>query len=289
MSPGTLGILLPAIIKKGLIYISPIFVVAVIATLGSTFAQYGGFIFSDEQMKPDITKLSPMKGFKKIFYMKNFFEFLKGIVKITIVGILVYQVILADVKELTQYQELSLGGILNQLKTMIFDILILVTVSMAFIAAVDFAYQKYDHYTNLKMTKQEVKDEYKQTEGSPEIKQKLAQIRREKSQARVSQSVPQATVVITNPEHYAIALKYEFEEGGRPPICTAKGVDHMAQRIKGIAKENDVPIVESPPLARALYKDVDIDQEIPAEHYDEVAKVISYVMSLEKQAKQKKR
>ena len=208
---------------------------------------------------------------------------LKGVFKIGLVGAFVLLVILADVKELSQYQELSIAGILDQLFTMIKDIIILITIIMAVIAAVDFSYQSYEHFKELKMTKQEVKEEHKQTEGNPEVKQKIRKLRREQSQKRIKVTVPQATVVITNPEHYAVALKYN-PKSIEAPICVAKGLDLIAQNIKAIAKEHDIPIVESPPLARALYKDVDYDQEIPVEHFEEVAKIISYVMSLEQKA-----
>lgn len=285
---GSIAILLVGIMKKSLLYVSPIFAVTIISAIASSYMQHGEFIFTGEQLQPKISKISIVKGFSRLFSMKNFVEFLKGIFKISLVGVFVYLVILSDIKELSQYQELSIAGILDQLKLMIFDILILVTLIMAAIASIDYAYQKYDHHNQLKMTKQEVKDEYKQTEGNPEIKQKIRSLRREQSQRRIKQTVPQATVVITNPEHYAVALKYEMGDTAAP-VCVAKGLDLMAQKIKEIAKDNKVPVIESPPLARALYKDVKIDEEIPVEHFEAVAKIISYVMSLEKEAKDKKK
>lgn len=288
MDQGMLDILLPSIMKKTLLYLSPIFLIVIISALTSSYFQSGEFIFTAETIQPKLSKLSIMKGFKRIVSMKSFVEFIKGIFKISLVGSFVLLIILADVKELSQYQELSIAGILNQLATMVKHILILVTIIMAVIASVDFAYQSYEHYTELKMTKQEVKDEYKQSEGNPEIKQKLRSLRRSQAKKRIKLTVPQATVVITNPEHYAIALKYEAG-GGFAPVCIAKGLDLIAQTIKEIAKEFNVPIVENPPLARALYKDVKIDEEIPIDHFEEVAKIISYVMSLEEKTKQKKR
>ncbi len=285
---GGVSILLVDLMKKILLYVSPIFFITIISAFASSYMQHGEFIFTSEQMQPKLSKISIIKGFSRIFSMKSFIEFLKGIFKITLVGAFVYLVILADVKEMSQYQELSIAGILNQLKIMIFDILILVTIIMAVIAAIDFAYQKYEHHNQLKMTKQEVKDEYKQTEGNPEVKQKIRALRREQSQRRIKQTVPNATVVITNPEHYAVALKYEINDFAAP-VCVAKGLDLIAQKIKEIAKENKVPVVESPPLARALYKDVKIDEEIPVEHFEAVAKIISYVMSLEKEEKEKRK
>lgn len=287
MDKGVLGIIIPNIIENTLIYLSPLFVIVFIAAIASSYFQHGEFIFSGESLIPKLSKISIIKGFGRIFSMKSFVEFLKGIFKIGLVGTFVLLVIMADIKELSQYQELSIEGILSQLFTMIKDIIILVTIIMAVIAAVDFSYQSYEHFKDLKMTKQEVKDEHKQTEGNPEIKQKIRKLRREQSQKRIKITVPQATVVITNPEHYAVALKYE-QGGIEAPICVAKGLDLIAENIKTIAKEHDIPIVESPPLARALYKDVDYDQEIPVEHFEEVAKIISYVMSLEQKTQNKK-
>jgi len=284
---GSISVLLKDLMMKGLLYTSPIFIVTIVSAIGSSYIQHGGFILTFEQIQPKLSKISIIKGFQKLFSVKNLVEFLKGIIKITVVGFLVYLVILADIREMTQYQELSAPAILSQLNILIFDILVLVTVIMALIAGVDFVYQKYEHYSQLKMTKQEVKEEYKQTEGDPEIKQRIRALRREQSQRRIKQAVPNATVVITNPEHYAVALKYDMNSTGAP-ICVAKGGDLMAQKIKEIAKEHEVTIVENPPLARALYKDVKIDEEIPLEHFEAVAKIISYVMAIEKQSKKKK-
>ena len=158
---------------------------------------------------------------------------------------------------------------------------------MAAIAGVDFAYQKYQHYTSLKMTKQEVKEEYKQSEGSPEIKQKIRQLRYNQSQKRIKQTVPEATVIITNPEHYAVALKFDIKTMDAP-VLVAKGLDLVAAKIKEIASDNSIPIVESPPLARALFKDIEIGNPITEEYFEAVAKVISYVMSLDEQRREKK-
>lgn len=285
---GALAVIFPSIIKKTLIYISPVFMIVVIAALSSSFFQTGEFVFSAGSLAPKLSKLSPMQGYKRIVSMKSFVEFLKGIFKILLVGTFVLLIILGDVKELSQYQEFSIAGILNQLMLMVRHILILVTIIMAVLAAIDYAYQSYEHHMNLKMTKQEVKEEYKQSEGNPEIKQKLRQLRRSQAKSRIRATVPLATVIITNPEHYAIALKYE--PGVKlAPICVAKGLDLIAQTIKEIAKESNIPIVENRPLARALYKDVKVDEEIPVVHFEEVAKIISYVMSLEAKSKLKKK
>jgi flagellar biosynthetic protein FlhB len=150
---------------------------------------------------------------------------------------------------------------------------------MTVIAALDYAYQKWDHKEKLKMTKQEVKDERKQQDGDPKIKQRIAALRMERARERMMQAVAKADVVITNPTHYAIALKYDMDSMPAP-ILVGKGMDSLAIRIREIAEENDIPIVENPPLARALYAGVEIDEEIPAEHYHAVAEVIGYVFRL---------
>ncbi|NRB10050.1 MAG: flagellar biosynthesis protein FlhB [Rickettsiaceae bacterium] len=283
---GTFENLCFCLLKNTLFYVSPILVIPYIAAIISSFLQHGDFIFSIEPIIPKLSKLSPIQGFKRIFSLKSVVEFLKGIFKITLIGVLLYLVIIADVKELTLYQELSIKGILQQLKEMISHILILVTMIMAIIAIADFSYQKYDHYTNLKMTRQEVKEEYKQTEGNPEVKQKIKKLRMEQLDKHIKKTVPQSTVVITNPTHYAIALKYDPNSNMVAPICTAKGLDFIAEAIKELAKEHGIPIVENPPLARELYKKVKVNDEIPVEHYEVVAKIISYVMSLNKEKKQ---
>jgi flagellar biosynthetic protein FlhB len=284
---GAVGIILTSVMKKTLLYVSPVFFISVFSAIASSYFQSGEFIFTGETIQPKLSKISPIKGLKKIFSMKSFVEFLKGIFKISLVGAFVLMIINADVKELSQYQELSTAGIIKQLATMVIDILILVTIIMAAIATTDYAYQSYEHYKDLKMTKQEIKDEHKQSEGNPEVKQKLRSLMRSQAKNRINSTVPQATVVITNPQHYAVALKYEVG-GLAPPVCVAKGLDLIAQSIKEIAGEHKVPVFESPPLARALYKDVKVDQEIPVEHFEEVAKIISYIMSLEAKAKERK-
>ena len=168
--------------------------------------------------------------------MKSFVEFLKGLFKIGLVGSFVLLVILADVKELSQYQELSIAGILDQLFKMIKDIIILVTIIMAMLGAVDFAYQKYEHMKELKMTKKEIKDECKEMDGDPHVKAKLRQLREEKARQRMIQGVPDATVIMMNPTHYAVALKYNMDSMDSP-VLIAKGMDAVAFKIKEIGEE----------------------------------------------------
>ena len=280
----TLYKLMTNILNSTLVYLSPVFLIVFIAVITSSYFQHGQFVFSGKSIIPKLSKISIIAGFKRIFSMKSFVEFLKGIFKIGLIGIFVLLLIFSDIKELTNYQELSISGILDQIFNIIKDIMILVTLIMSVIAFVDFAYQKYEYLQNLRMTKQELKEEYKQTEGNPEIKSKLRKLRRENTQRIIKANVPNATVIITNPEHYAVALEYDANTHSAP-ICIAKGVDLIAKNIKTLAEQHNIPIVESPPLARALYKDVDYAQPIPVEHFEEVASIISYVMALEQKAK----
>lgn len=276
---GIVGIILPKTLFKFLIYLSPLFIITIIVAIFSSYIQHGEFIFTGEQLQPQLSRISIISGLKRLFSTKSLVEFIKSFFKILLVGTILYLVIIGDIKELRQYQNLALSGILNQLRIMVNHILVSVCVIMAVIALLDFLYQRFEHFNNLKMSKHEQKEEYKQMEGSPEVKQKLRQLRRENLQKNLKQTVPKSTVIITNPEHYAIALQYEHANMSAP-IVIAKGLDLIAQTIKKLAEENKIPIVENPPLARALYKQVKINEEIPIEHYEAVAKIITYVMSL---------
>lgn len=276
-----IGHLLKFTIGKALLYLSPIFVLVIAVTIFSHLMQQGQIVFTTDPITPNLSKISIFKGFKKIFSQKNFVEFLKNITKLTAIGILIYIIILSDIQELRMYQDMSIGGLLAKLHSLINHIMIAVCITLAIIAGMDYFYQRFEYFRSLKMTKHEVKEEYKQTEGNPEVKQRQKQKRYDQSKTQIAQTVPQATVIITNPEHFAIALQYD-DKTMNAPIVIAKGLDLIALYIRTLAEENNIPIVESPPLARALYKQVEIDHPIPLEHYEAVAKIISYVLSLKK-------
>lgn len=179
-------------------------------------------------------------------------------------------------EDLARIELIDFPVVLHSLTTrMLVGVLAVVTV----VAVIDFLYQKFEFMKQMRMSRQEIKDEYKQTEGDPMVKGRLRQIRQERARQRMAAAVPQASVVITNPTHFAVALRYELEET-EAPVLLAKGQDFLAQKIREIAKEHDIPIVENPPLARALYAGVEIDQQIPPEHYKAVAEIIGYVMRL---------
>lgn len=251
---------------------------AILAALGAGFMQ-SRFNTSWEPLIPKLEKISPLKGLKRMFSMTSVVEFLKGIIKITIVGVVATLAIMPYFDYLPSLPSEDMADILNFLGTLVRRMIIGVLIVVFLIAILDYLYQRYEFIKKLRMTKQELKDEYKQQEGDPHIKQKLKQIRMERARSRMMASVPQADVVITNPTHYAVALKYE-PETMRAPILVAKGNDTAAQRIKDIAYEHKIPVLRNPVLARAIYADVEIDMAIPQQHYLAVAKIISYVYRL---------
>ncbi|MCH8183229.1 MAG: flagellar biosynthesis protein FlhB [Proteobacteria bacterium] len=236
-------------------------------------------VISAESMKPKLTKLSPIKGAVRMVSPKGLMEFVKGIFKISIVGLVVFSIIWPERDVLPQMMSVDLNQILMFVRTMVLRILVAVIIIMILVAMLDFKYQKYEHKKGLRMSKQDVKDEAKQTDGDPMVKARIRSLRLERGRQRMMQAVPEADVVITNPTHFAVVLKYESKSMEAPKLV-AKGVDHLALRIREIAEENGIPVVENPPVARALYAAVEVDAEVPNEHYKAVAEIIGYVMKL---------
>ncbi len=249
-------------------------ILGIFASIGQT-----GFIFAPKKLEPNWDKLNIFTGLKKFITMQKIFDSLKGIVKITVIGFIGLLVIRPYLPDANLMPDMSIGGILGLTHKIIVLLIFTVVCATLIIALADFAYQKYSHLKKLRMTKQEVKDEYKQTEGDPLVKSKIRQVRMERARHRMMDNVHKADVVIVNPTHFAVALEYKMETM-EVPVVVAKGVDYMAQKIKEIAREDEIPIVENPPLARALYASVDIDEPIPTEHFKAVAEVIGYVMQL---------
>jgi flagellar biosynthetic protein FlhB len=239
-------------------------------------------VFSAERIKPKLEKLSLLKGAKRLFSLKSIVEFLKGLFKITLVGSIAILFVLPSMDQLPVVVSYDVPQVLELIEDQTLLLLAGVVAVMSIIAGLDFMYQRYNHHKELRMTKQEIKDEFKQTEGDPMIRARLRALRAERSRQRMMQSVPEADVVITNPTHFAVALQYKPEEE-RAPVVVAKGMDNIAAKIRELANENDIPIVENPPLARALHKACDLDDEIPYEHFKAVAEIIGYVMRLNKQ------
>ncbi|MEH6632654.1 MAG: flagellar biosynthesis protein FlhB [Halopseudomonas aestusnigri] len=264
----------------GLLFLTPALILITFA-IASGLMQHG-FLISYQSLVPKFSKVSPLAGVKRLFSIQSVMNFVKGLVKLIIMGSIIGLVIWPKRGIVPQLSELSVEQTLLTLLDWTTLILVAVVAVMAIIAGLDYLFQYFQYIKKLKMSKQEVKDEMKQSEGDPMVKGRLRQLRMEKARQRMMASVPNADVVITNPTHFAIALEYNGIMMEAPKL-TAKGVDAVAFRIRKVAEENKIPIMENPPLARALYAGVEIDQEIPPEHYKAVAEVISYVMKLKGQ------
>jgi flagellar biosynthetic protein FlhB len=251
-----------------------LFVLAIIANVGQF-----GLIFAPEKIQLDLSKLSLIKGIKRMVSVRALMEFLKGILKLVAVGVVSFAMALPLLDDIRLIPFMEIGQSMDRIQ-LVATMLSIGTVGvMTLIAAMDFAFQRYSFRKQMRMSKQEVKDEYKQAEGDPHVKARIRKVRMERAQQRMMAAVPTADVVVTNPTHYAIALEYKMNEMPAPKVV-AKGIDHLALRIRAVAEENDVPVVENPPLARALYASVELDDEIPPEHFKAVAEVIGYVMRL---------
>ena len=265
-----------------------ILVVALIPSVVLTaFAIVGNLIqhrplLSLDPLKPKLEKISPIAGFKRLFSAESLVNFVKGIAKIAIVSIALWVVLGPEISSMGSTASLEPGLILSEAKDLSIKIFAAVLAVVTVIAIVDYVYQRNRWWSRLKMTLQEVKDEFKQQEGDPHIKGRIRALRMERAKKRMMSAVPKATVVVTNPTHFAVALLYDRSMNA--PQCVAKGTDRVALRIREIATEAGVPIVENPPLARALYKSVDIDETIPGEHFKAVAEVIGFVMRLKQKS-----
>ncbi len=238
-----------------------------------------GIIVTTEQIQPKLSNIGFKRGFKKMFSSRSLADFLKGILKLAVVATVVGLIVWPDRNEVLVIPTMEVQSMLELVRTEAAKVIVGVLAVMTIIALADVMYQRFMHHKELRMTKQQIKDEHKQSEGDPLIKSRLRQIRVERARKRMMAAVPEADVVITNPTHYAVALKYD-QRTMEAPRVVAKGVDNMALRIRAVAEENDVAVVENPPVARALHASVEIDQEIPPEHYKAVAEIIGYVMRL---------
>lgn len=230
-------------------------------------------------LHPKLSKFNPINGVKRIFSVKTLVNLLKQIVILAVICIVVYNKLKTRMTDIYKLYDISLTSAILLLGDIIFDIGTVICIIYVLIGLVDYVYEKRKFKKDMMMTKQEVKDEWKNTEGSPEVKQKQRQKMAEVSRRRMMQAVPEADVVITNPTHFAVALKYE-QNKGRAPVVVAKGEDFLAAKIKEIARENNVEIVENKPLARMLYYNVELDEEIPPELYQAVAEVLAFVYNI---------
>jgi flagellar biosynthetic protein FlhB len=235
-------------------------------------------VWSTEALSPKLSKISPLAGLGRLFSKQGLANFIKGLLKLVVIGSIMTALLWPQRDRLEGLVTVDVAAVLPITQSLSLDMLGAVVAVLAIIAAADYLFQYRQWYERQKMSLHEIKQEFKQTDGDPMIKGKIKQIRQARMKKRMMAAVPQASVIITNPTHFAVALQYE--RGMNAPICVAKGVDALARKIREVAGEHNIPIVENPPLARALHATVEIDQEIPAEHYAAVAEVIGYVMKL---------
>jgi flagellar biosynthetic protein FlhB len=240
-----------------------------------------GFVWATGKFDFNLNFLNPLNGIGKLFSAKQLVEFGKGLIKVTIVGAVAYSYVGPELMKIEILTGLEPIAMTQELFHVLLHLMIGVMLAIGAIALLDYFYQKWSTLQSLKMTKQEVKDEHKNADGDPHIKGRMRQIRMSRARKRMMASVPKASVIITNPTHYAVALQYEMGASGAPKVV-AKGVDFLAKKIRDLATQHDVPIIENPPVARALYATCEIDDEIPPEHYKAVAEIIGYVMKLKR-------
>lgn len=256
----------------------PIIMISMIIGIVVTLAQTK-LLFSTDSLKPKFNRLNPLEGIKKLFSLKSIVEVLKGIIKIAILLIILYKFIKSRFVLFSRTIDM---GIMYSSKFMfesVIDMVFNVSIAFAAIAAIDYFYQWWDYERQIKMSKHDVKEEYKQMEGNPQIKGKIKEIQRQRAMSRMMQAVPTADVIIKNPTHYAVALKYDIDKN-EAPILVAKGQDELALRIIRVAEENDVSVIENKPLARGIFATTDLNGEIPVEYYGEIAEILVYIYNL---------
>ncbi|HXY99749.1 MAG TPA: flagellar biosynthesis protein FlhB [Stellaceae bacterium] len=238
-----------------------------------------GFVLAFEKVGFDLSRLSLLSGFSRLFSLRSALEFIKNLAKVAVIMAIAVWMLLPEVARLPLLASLGAGALATEIHHLLLRLTLAVLLLVAVLAVLDYGYQRFAFLRSMRMSRQEIKEEHKQAEGDPMVKARLRQIRMERTRRRMMAAVPTASVVVTNPTHYAVALAYEMGDKGAPKVV-AKGADLIALRIREVAEENDVPVVENPPLARALYAHVELDQEIPQEHYRAVAEIISYVFRL---------
>ena len=261
----------------------PLMIFVIIATVVLTGAQTK-FLISRENIKFKFSKLNPLSGIKRMFSIRAIVELLKSLIKITILGYVIYSSVIKNLNLVPKLASIDLLYGINFIITSIMDIVKSVIIAFVAISAFDFLYSWWEYEKNIKMTKQEVKEEYKQLEGDPKIKGKIKEKQRAFSMSRMMQQVPNADVIIRNPTHYAVAISYKIEKDNAP-IVLAKGKDHLAAKIIEKAEENKINIIENIPLARALYAKSELNREIPMEYYEPVAEILAWVYRIKEKDK----
>ena len=275
---------LPAYAAKQLLSlmlpVTPLLAAALVGCLLAPAAM-GSLRFSGQALKTDLTRLSPMAGIKRMYGKESLVEFARSVLRLLLIGGIAALVIKGSLPRLMDLPSQSLEGAVSNGVDMVLGVFLAVVMSMGLLAALDVPYQRFAWRVRLKMTKQELRDEAKESDGNPEVKARMRHAAREMANRRMMDAVPTADVIVTNPTHYAVALKYEAG-AMRAPKVVAKGVDEMALRIRELGSQNKVALVEAPPLARALYRQCKVDEEIPVKLYAAVAQVLTYIFQLKK-------
>ncbi|QGQ96245.1 flagellar biosynthesis protein FlhB [Paenibacillus psychroresistens] len=263
---------------EGLILLTPIFFVTMLLALMGNYLQIG-LLFTGDPLLMKFSKINPLEGAKKIFGLRSIVEFLKSMLKVTVVGVVVYITLSGQINQIMKLSHISLENTLSFVASITIRLGITIGAILVVLALFDYIYQKYEHEKSLKMSKQDIKDEYKKSEGDPLIKGKIKERQRKLAMQRMMQEIPNADVIITNPTHYAIALKYNATAMEAPKVI-AKGKDYLALKIREIAKSNNIVMMENKPLARALYDQVELGESIPADLFQAVAEVLAYVYKI---------
>lgn len=280
-SNNSLQPLYTAIAVRFTMIFAPLALLLALAALGGNLLQIG-FVFSVDPITPKLEKISPLKGFKRILSKSTLMELLKSFIKIGSVGLVAFITIRGELENYFPLVDASLFALVEAIRDSILLVMIRVILVLAIIALLDFSFQRRRHEEKLKMTKQEVRQEYKETEGDPLVKSRVRSIAKQLAMSRMMQDVPDADVVVTNPTRLAVAISYK-EDVMQSPVVVAKGAEKMAARIRETARNHDVPIVENKPLAQLLYRQVEIGDSIPSRLYEAVAEVLAYVYMLRKQ------
>lgn len=270
------------LLEFGIVFLKtvlPVALVVLVISLAVNLLQVG-FIFSFEPLMPQLDRINPISGFQRLFSLRSIAELVKSLCKLTIIGYFVYRFIMRETAKVPELIGAELSESLRYSAGLVVDLALEIGAVILVLAALDYFYQWWEYNKSLRMSKDEIKEEFKQTEGNPQIKSKIKERQRAMAMRRMMQEVPKATAVITNPTHFAVAIKYDKSMSA--PQVVAKGQDFLAERIKQVAKDNRVAVVENKPLARALYATVEVGDAIPPELYQAVAEVLAYVFRLKK-------
>ncbi len=269
-----------SVVKQMALILLPIMLIAVVASVVANLLQFG-LLFTTETLKFDLKKIDPVKGLKRIFSIRAIVELFKSILKISFIGTVTTMIVWSNLGEVLDLAFTTPQVTLVTVAKLVGMMGIIASLVLLVISILDFLYQKFDYEKNLRMSKQDIKDESKNMDGDPLIKSRIRQRQREMAMRRMMQEIPEADVVITNPTHFAIALKYD-EEKMDSPIVVAKGADFVAQKIKMIAAEHDIVMVENRPLARAMYDQVEIGDRVPEDFFKAIAEILAYVYRIKR-------